>query len=101
MQSHQTCADVKVTEDTSVRQSREDFLSNTKNKEQLIHFLSRDFRESGHKVIQCEEDADTQIVDAALDIACIGKVVTVVADDSDVLVLLVYFWNSEMGDIYI
>ena len=100
-QNCQTCADLKVTKDTMVRHTREDFLSNGKNKDQLIEFLSQVLRESGHTVTQSEEDADTQIVDAAVDISCAGKAVTVVADDTDILVLLVYFWNSAMGDIFL
>ena len=40
-----------------------------------------------------------QIVDAALDISCQKQEVIVVADDTDILVLLLYFWNSEMGNI--
>ena len=52
-----------------VRHTREDILSNGKNKDQLIEFLSQVLRESGHTVTQSEEDADTQIVDAAVDIS--------------------------------
>ena len=41
-----------------------------------------------HKVTECETNADTQIVSALLDIACKQQVVTVVADDTDIFVLL-------------
>ena len=36
----------------------------------------------------------------ALEIVWRGDSVTVVTDDSDTLVLLLYFWNSEMGQIF-
>ena len=44
-------------------------------------------------------DADTQIIAAALDTSCQKQEVTVVADDTDTLLLLWYFWNSEMNNI--
>ena len=39
------------------------------------------------------------IAAAALDISCQKQEAIVVADDTDILILLLYFWNSEMGDI--
>lgn len=42
----------------------------------------------------------THIVDAALDFAYVKSPVTVVADDTDILILLLYYWNSEMSDIF-
>ena len=40
------------------------------------------------------------IVERALHYASEGNVVTVVADDTDVLVLLMYHWNESMSDVY-
>ena len=47
---------------------------------------------------KCNDDADTLIASTTIDIAISGKNVITVADDTDVLVLL-HFWNSEMGNI--
>ena len=40
-----------------------------------------------------------QIIAAALDTSYQKQEVTVVADDTDILLLLLYFWNSEMSNI--
>ena len=41
-----------------------------------------------------------QIVDKALQIACCEETVKVVADDTDMSVLPLHFWNSEIGHIH-
>ena len=48
----------------------------------------------GHAVIQSENDADTQIVSAVIALASGGKHTTVIADDTDILVLLFFHWNA-------
>lgn len=40
------------------------------------------------------------IVECTLQFAREGREVSVVADDTDVLVLLMYHWNQDMADIY-
>ena len=45
-------------------------------------------------------DSGTLIVSTTLDIAKSGRKVTVAADDTDVLVLLMFHWNDEMTDIF-
>ena len=45
------------------------------------------------------DDADTLIVSTTKDMAIAGKNAITVADDTDVLVMLLHFWNSEMGNI--
>ena len=99
-QKGSSCPDIVVAENLEVNISREDFLSNGSNKQQLISLLAKRLREEGHTVRQCESDADTKIVDAALKIASLGQIVTVVADDTDILILLLYFWSSEMAAVY-
>ena len=70
MQKQQSSSDVNVKEEVTVHHTREEFLCNTRNKAQLIKVLSHYFKEGGHIVINCKDDADTQIVEAALDFAC-------------------------------
>ena len=76
-------------------------MSNTKNKEQLIKLLASHFVTQGHQVLNCEEGADTQTVTEALDVACRKENVTAVAEDTDILVLLLNFWNTEMGETFV
>ena len=50
--------------------------------------------------MQSENDADTMIVNTVINMAKQGKECTAVADDTDVLVLLVHFFENEMANIY-
>ena len=54
----------------------------------------------GQVVHQSPGDADTMIVQCALQYAIEGREVNVVADDTDVLVLLMYHWKQNMATIY-
>ena len=45
------------------------------------------------------DDADTLIASTTIDMAIAGKNVIMVADDTDVLVMLLHFWNSQMANI--
>ena len=78
------CADIQVSESMEAHVNQQTFLSNERNKSQFIslsHFLEADAH-------ICTGDADTMIVTCALQYATQGtKEVTVVADDTDVLVL--------------
>ena len=87
-QRSQACPNVLLNENTEVHHTREECLTNEHNKGQLISLLSIQLRYDGHTVVQSESDADTQIVDAALDIACDKNSVTVVADDTDIFGIL-------------
>ena len=92
--------DVQVRGDLPAFCNQTAFLSNKKNKMQFIRLLGAALEEVGHHVTHSQGDADTLIVSTALDIAKCGRKVTVVADDTDVLVLLMYHWNNEMADIF-
>ena len=77
------------------------FLANGANKSRFITVLSKNLRRTGNKVVECEEDADTHIVRCTLELATTGVHVHVVADDTDVALLLLYHWNDTMADITI
>ena len=68
---------------------------------QCIRLLSEVLQKEVHTVINSEGDADTYIVDAALGVTCDNNIAIVVAGDTDILILLIYFWNSEMADVYL
>ena len=80
--------------------TQEKFLSNANNKAQLIKMLSQYLKDDGNMVINCPGDADSTICHTALDLATTGeKEVVLVADDTDIFVMLVYHWKSEMKNI--
>ena len=56
-------------------------------------------KEANYSVSQTV-DADTLIVKTALDFASDRRSVTVVADDTDILVMLVHHMTQDMADIY-
>ena len=90
-----------MTNGTNVFHTRQDFLSNNDRKTQFIRLLSEELQKEGHTVINCDGELDTCVIDAALDIICDNNIVTMVAEDTDILILLVYFWNSETPDVYL
>ena len=58
--------DIKFTLDMPVAVKREDFLSNSSNKELLISKMTKSLVNDGQKVTRCESDADTDIAKVAL-----------------------------------
>ena len=67
MQKQLPSADVIAKEEVTVHHSREKCLCNTRNKFQSIKLLSQYLKEDGHTIINCEDDADTQIVEITSD----------------------------------
>ena len=75
-------------------------MAKTDNKARLIAYLIRHFEINGIIVRQAESDTDTLIVRVALNFAAAGRHVTVVANDNDVLVLLIFHWHPSMAHVY-
>ena len=96
----QSC-NVNICADNQVPFTQDRFLSNTENKVGLIKFLSLHLQEEGISIINCPGDADSTIVETALEIAQknLGPV-TVVADDTDIVVMLVHHWQENMSEVY-
>ena len=94
------CADIQLSESMEARVDQETFLGNEQNKSQFIAVLRHYLEDNSQVVAQSTGDADRMIVQRALQLAMEGNVVTVVADDTDVLVLLMYHWKENMSDIY-
>ena len=67
--------------------NQNDFLSNDQNKAQFISFLANHLRGKGFTVHRSLNDADRLIVKCAIELAAVGNVRTVIADDTDILVL--------------
>ena len=93
------CADIQLNESMEAYKNQEVFLANEKNKHQFILLISQYLRDDGQVVHQSTGDADTMIVQCALQYAIEGSEVNVVADDN-VLVLLMYHWKQNMACIY-
>ena len=68
---------------------------------QFIKLLEQALSKEGHTIQYSTGDADTLIVSTALKLAGSGKKTTVVADDADILVILLHHWNNEMADIFL
>ena len=91
--------DVQVKKDTQLQYSQSLFLTNNNKKTQLINLLSVALKEADHIVKTSHDDADTLIVSTALDFAVEKIPVRVIAADTDVLIMLLYFRNNEMTNI--
>ena len=92
-------ANVPVESSTEAHQNQDAFLKNDHNKKQLIAILSHHLRDMGHDVRNSDSDADTLTVSTALEYA-LNENVTVITDDTDILVLLMYHWHTTMKEIY-
>ena len=90
-----------IAENAQVHRDQQAFFSNEKNKTNLISLLTTHPRGIGHQVEVSCGDADTLIVSSALEFAWNVQNVTVVAQDTDVLIMLVYHWRNCMEDIFI
>ena len=85
---------------TQFKGKKEDFLSNSQNKQSLIQLISNGLRKSGCHVVQSEGDADLEIVRAAIALASLSST-TLIGEDTDLLVLLLYHTHvSDVKDLY-
>ena len=74
-------------------------LASSINKEQFIPTLALVLQEHDHQVTICLGDPKLTIVETALKIANDGSHANVVADHTDILVMLLSKWRNEMADI--
>jgi hypothetical protein len=77
-------------------------LSNESNKAQFVNLLSQHLASDSHTVNKSDGGADTFIVSAAVEAACMNVPVVVVADDTDIpdiLVMLLHFSSFGEGEI--
>lgn len=72
--------------------NQEKFLSNTHNKKQFINILSSELRDNDFKVKQSTGDADTEIVNAAIEHP---YETTIITQDTDILVLTIALSPSD------
>jgi len=79
--------------------SQSAFLMNASNKQGFVELLVQHLQDNGITAFQAQDDANTVIICTALNIATKGEPVTMVADDTDILMLLVHHFKPDMGDI--
>ena len=91
-------ANVLVGTSANAHADQEAFLSNTGNKTQLIKLLSSRLQSLGHVTKISEGDADTLIVSPAMAYATGGQAAVVVAEDTDIFVMLLYHYCDRSND---
>ena len=96
-----TSPNVNFTENMILTTNRETFLNNHVNKDQFIKLLCKKLLQSGINTLQSKGDADVLIIKKAIEEAT-KYGVDVVAEDTDILILLIYHWNQheDLHDMY-
>ena len=56
----------------------------------FVDRLANELTTAGHQVTQCEDDADLEIVNASLENLRFPNTVSVVVDDTDIVILLLH-----------
>ena len=77
------------------------FFTNTKYRTQFIELLVGILQAKRHSIKSSEGDANTLIVSAALDVSQNNQSVVVVAEDTDIFILLIQHRKPNMADIFI
>jgi hypothetical protein len=87
--ANKTANKVNISDATKFVGKKEDFLSNVENKQAMIDLIAKCLKQKGCHVIQAEEDADVDIVKAAVSMSGY-KSTTLNGEDTDLLILLLY-----------
>ena len=92
---------VNIGEDIEIPFNQDRYFTLQENKVAFIQFLSSTLSSSGIIVVNCQTDADCEIVKRAIAHAKEGDgKIVVVADDTDIAVMLLYHWQDGMHPIY-
>lgn len=90
---------VTFTEDMKVTLKKDDFLSNSKNKQRFINMLSQFLKKSNCTTYHADGDADVLIVKTAVESAR-ERTTVLVGDDTDLLVLLCFYTHPDGYDLF-
>ena len=96
-----TCPDFNIKRETLCTVTQQSFLTNSNNKTGLLAILIPQLIEDGHTVKQAVSDADRLIVRTAVQAASDGRSVTVFANDTDVITMLLHHWEEHMSSIVV
>ena len=92
------CVDVQCNVSTKVNIKQGVFLSVSTSKSRFIDILSSYLIKSGKELLNSDEDAETEIARCTLHVVETGRRANVVADDTDVALLLLHHWKSDMAN---
>ena len=96
-----TSASIEITESSKVTCSRKAFLANIDSKDRLIKLLCTRLERERFVAVQSNGDADISIVKTALEYAETGRCVVVMAEDTDILVLMMSHWRDGLGELFL
>ena len=82
-----TLASLEISGNTTVTFTREAFIGNTNNNDELIKLLCARLEKEGFSAIQCKGDANISIIISGIEFAEIGRNVIAVTEDTDLLIL--------------
>ena len=85
---------VDISDATKFSGKKEGFLTNDINKQAIIKLIGSHLQERGCCFIHAEADADVDIVKAAVTMSSY-KSTTLVGEDTDLLILLLYYANDD------
>ena len=94
-------ATIVISENAKAHKDQQAFFANHQNKTQFISLLAKHLEVIGHCVKVSTSDADTMIVSSALECARKGQAAIVVAEVTDVFLMLLYHWEDSLADIFI
>ena len=89
---------VKLSTDTPLHMKKEVFLNNQENKQAFIYMLCVCLTSDGINVLHAQGDADTMIVDTAINLARQNPT-TVIGEDTDLLVFLLHHNTADLKQI--
>ncbi len=90
---------VSFTAETEFSGKKDEFLSRDINKQRLIWFVTDDLRKKCCTVVNAVEDADVDKVKAAVN-ASLLRITTLIGEDTDLLVLLMYYVKPDAKCLY-
>ena len=94
-------ADITLTGSSKCHRDQDAFLSNTKNKIQFIELLCHSLQSKGHTTKCSDGDADTLIIATGLGYSQNNQSVVIVAEDTDIFMMLIHHWKVNMADIFL
>ena len=99
VQKAKSAPDIAVSAEKPIYKNQSHFLANERNKKSFVILLTSHLKSIGYTVMQAVNDADTLVVKTALEIA-VTQPVTVVATDTDILVMLLYHFTESHKNIF-
>ena len=92
-------SEVLFSNDMKLTTSKEEFLSNVNNKSRFLMELGNFLQQKGFTVLNSQGDADVMIVKTSIDSAKTHSTI-LVGEDTDLLVLLIHYYNPSLKTIH-